>query len=257
MILDRVTITGADDSIEPADLLQLTLDFPFVEWAILISGSAGSEGRPRFPSRTWLQRFKDYVHGSSLQFQLSLHVCGRQVRQLLQGQVEQQLLEDASFFQRVQLNFHALNEKCAPEAFYKALLKFKPCQFIFQIDGSNGNEHYEAILLEDIEYGDPKLDAVPLFDVSGGAGIVPAEWPQPAYKHVNQDFLYHGYAGGLGPDTLEQQLPLIAKAAGDIRVWVDMETRVRSPDDALFDLAKVRRCLEICAPFVTQPAAAT
>lgn len=34
------------------------------------------------------------------------------------------------------------------------------------------------------------------------------------------------------------------------RIWIDMETRVRSNNDATFDLTKVRRCLEIAAPFV-------
>ena len=31
-ILDRVTITGADDSVRPTDLLELSREFPFVEW---------------------------------------------------------------------------------------------------------------------------------------------------------------------------------------------------------------------------------
>ena len=32
-----VTITGADDSIQPSQLLDLQKEFPFVEWGILLS----------------------------------------------------------------------------------------------------------------------------------------------------------------------------------------------------------------------------
>ena len=37
MTLNRVTITGADDFTEPKDLVELSEEFPFVEWAILLS----------------------------------------------------------------------------------------------------------------------------------------------------------------------------------------------------------------------------
>jgi phosphoribosylanthranilate isomerase len=62
--------------------------------------------------------------------------------------------------------------------------------------------------------------------------------------------MYHGYAGGLGPDNLAHEIPRIAKAAGDARVWLDMESGVRSNNDKQFDLDKVLQCLEIAKPFV-------
>lgn len=89
------------------------------------------------------------------------------------------------------------------------------------------------------------MDAVPLFDTSGGAGIVPRVWPIPLAS-----IPYHGYAGGLGPETLERELERIAEAAGDTRVWIDMERRVRSEDDERLDLDKVRRVLALCEPLV-------
>ncbi len=56
-----------------------------------------------------------------------------------------------------------------------------------------------------------------------------------------------GYAGGLGPDNLEEQLELISAAAGDCSFWVDMEGKLRTLDETecdWFDLGKARRCLE-------------
>ena len=53
MILDRVTITGADDSIKATDLIPLSKRFPFVEWGILLSKN--NEGSFRFPTRDWIE----------------------------------------------------------------------------------------------------------------------------------------------------------------------------------------------------------
>jgi hypothetical protein len=72
--------------------------------------------------------------------------------------------------------------------------------------------------------------------------VVPSTWPAPI-PGVD----YHGYAGGLGPKTLPVELPRIAAAAGAARTWIDMESRVRSADDKLLDLHKVRACLAFAA----------
>lgn len=240
MNLDRVTITGADDSIHPQALADLSGDYPFVEWGILVSQR--STGRPRFPTHAWiaeLLRIADRVP-----MQLSLHVCGRWVRRLLVGHDE---IPDALCtpqFQRMQLNFHAENTPCDAESFLARLRDLSPRQFIFQIDGSGGNEHFDVAY----QQGTGSIDPVPLFDISGGAGILPAEWPRPAHQ---RRYTYHGYAGGLGPENLERQIPLIAAAAGATPIWIDMETRVRSPDDQEFDFEKVERCLQIAKPFIT------
>jgi hypothetical protein len=46
--LKQVTITGADDSINYHKLFDISHQFPFVEWEILLSKN--SEGYPRFPT---------------------------------------------------------------------------------------------------------------------------------------------------------------------------------------------------------------
>lgn len=259
MNLDRVTMTGADHSIRPEDLLSLSQEFPFVEWGILVSNS--STGRSRFPYYEWIIKLQEVASVHPLQ--LSLHICGRWTRDLLIGYASLPPFM-LNYFQRVQLNFHADRTKCEPDKFAKALSEISDGrQFIFQLDGALGNEHMEQVS-DSADCAGMNLDCVGLFDVSGGAGIVPREWPKPQYLYCVpgehgegvEVFEYHGYAGGLGPDTLEQELPRIAEAAGDCRIWIDMETRVRSDDDRVFDLEKVRRCLEICQPHVTQQATA-
>jgi phosphoribosylanthranilate isomerase len=76
-----------------------------------------------------------------------------------------------------------------------------------------------------------------LVDASGGRGISPVEWVRPPTdKRV-------GFAGGLGPDNLEQELPRILDVSrfGD---WIDMETGLRDDDD-WFDVERARAVLEI------------
>lgn len=225
--LDRVTITGADDSIVTGDLVLLTRQYPFVEWGILVSGNSRF-GTPRFPSGMWIQEL------STLGLPLSLHLCGRPVRDVCQGNWNGVAdCEVFGAFQRVQLNFHSYLHLITPE-FVPGCLSIDK-QIIFQCDGVN--DHLVSNAYDD------GLDAVPLYDRSGGAGVVPDDWPGAMAG------IYSGYAGGLGPDNLYEELSKIREAASE-RFWVDMETKVRSSNDRQFDLGKVRKCLEIAAYYL-------
>lgn len=236
MKLSRVTVTGADDSVAPGQLLELSRRFPFVEWGILVSKN--SMGSPRFPSSSWLQMMAaDFARKDA---QLSLHLCGTWLRNLLLGVVPP-LTPIAPVFQRMQLNFHGERQNIGT-GFEEALAAMGIPEIIFQIDGNMGQEiiaHVEG-------NGRQTFKCVPLFDLSHGAGVLPADWPKPF------DFdTFHGYAGGLGPDNLEEQIQKIGEAAGDAPFWIDMETKVRSGvGGGYFDLEKVERCLEIAARFV-------
>lgn len=244
MKLDRVTITGADDRTPISALVELTEAFPFVEWGILVSKS--SEGGPRFPTREWIEKFVvemdvlDRARGRNAW--LSMHICGFWVRRMLQGIDTEELYQFRSFprFQRYQLNFHAEVHRMDWPAFEKLADRyFFNRQLIFQMDGTN-----EALFVRATQHN---LNVAPLFDRSGGDGVTPQNWPAPFMPNV-----YQGYAGGLGPINLPTELPRIAEAAGDARVWIDMERNVRSEDDRDLDLQKVRAVLEYCAPYVVQ-----
>ena len=89
------------------------------------------------------------------------------------------------------------------------------------------------------------LNAVALFDHSGGKGRVPRHWTPIPHQEV-----FTGYAGGLGPDNLADELKRIHDAVGEATIWIDLETKVRSDDDKVFDLDKVRRCYDIARPYV-------
>lgn len=246
MILDRVTMTGADDSVCPEQLLDISAEYPFVEWGILVSES--QTGRRRFPSRDWM---RDLIHlanglGDGWGFKLSLHICGKWVRNICKGDFS--ILDEVlpggaghklwGCFQRVQLNFHAYEHLIDDPAFTESLRRH--CdgkQVIFQCDGVN--DHLASAAYDD------GIDAVPLYDRSGGAGVLPGEWPNGLAG------IYCGYAGGLSPENVAEQIPLIEQAAVDRRIWIDAETHVRTPDDREFDLQRVVTFLHAAHPFVT------
>ncbi len=249
MPLRQVTITGADDSIEPNELVDLTKHFPFVEWGILLSSS--QMGGNRFPSHKWLTELHR-VYCKFPHMAVSFHVCGSWVRDICAGNWTPLFANIGKILdcaKRVQLNFHAykhlLTENFVP-AFLKQC-KAQDWQMIFQCDGVND------YLVSSACRDGAGFNIVPLYDKSGGAGVVPSEWPVSmagslgSYPRI---YSYSGYAGGLGSDNLAVEIPKIAEAAQGGAYWIDMETKVRSDHDHQFDLKAVYSCLEISSQFV-------
>jgi hypothetical protein len=86
-----------------------------------------------------------------------------------------------------------------------------------------------------------------LFDRSHGTGVLSGTWPAP-YRTIAT-----GYAGGLGPDNLQEQLDRINRVVPvNVPIWVDMETKLRSPDNLTFDLDKCQRVVEITERWIKE-----
>lgn len=246
-MLDRVTITGADDSVDPSHLFELAAEFPFVEWGLLFS-LRREERKPRWPTLSWLDCLFDLARGRSDTPRFSLHLCGPALIRFLEGSptlfsgaresVPGGLLQ---LCRRVQLNTHGEPtgwSQTSMAAMWRERLPMT--EVICQIDGGVGSS-----ILRDLE--DNSVDAFPFHDLSHGAGVLPESWPSVA------DRAYVGFGGGLGPDNLEKQIRLIAEAASGATHWIDMETRVRTRvglEQDYLDLKKVLRCLEIARPYI-------
>lgn len=227
MKINKVTMTGADDSISPNDLFEISNKYPFVEWGILVSRN--SQGKSRFPSLDWMNKLSELNKGKLL---LSCHVCGTYVKEVLMGsdRFTSELGNIWNDFQRVQINTHGLKHQFERSAI-TALKKFNK-EIIFQFDGAN-----RPILDHAISEG---VNCSTLFDMSHGAGVLPKEWLVPV------DGVRCGYAGGLSPENVVQQIKLIESKVGDYELWIDMETQIRSDFDRQFDLEKVISVLESC-----------
>jgi hypothetical protein len=235
-MLTRVTITGADDQVFPRDLVSLSETFPFVEWGILYSEKR--MGQPRYPSARWLSDMPDVP--------MSLHLCGEAARSVLGGSpfVLEVLLRAGGLLDRgvevarIQVNGY---EPPSP-GLVSVAAGWETTTFILQVR-EPGLLHPAAAdaLAAGPSYSHFPLDTTSiLFDPSGGRGERPAAWPLPP------EGVPMGYAGGITPDNVVETLESIGHIAAPF--WIDMESGVRTDDR--FDLGKVRRVLELCAPYV-------
>lgn len=232
MKISTITFTGADDRTDQSVMQAISDEFPRVEWGILFS--RGNRGMSRYPKLSWLAELIKTHPG----IHLSAHLCGQYVRDLLAGDFGQFDMDWSSSFKRIQVNFHGIKvDDTQAEAFLGGLASYDQThEWILQMDGVNENIYWAA-----------KAQAIrvfPLFDLSGGDGVTPDTWPTPT-----ADFC--GYAGGLGPHNLEEQLKKIEGIVdSDDPIWIDFETWVRNDKDE-FCFDRIRQCLEIARPYMS------
>jgi hypothetical protein len=217
MSLELVSLTGADDCVAPESLAALSEQYPFAEWAILFFPE--KEGTPRNPSGVWREKF--------LALKLpytAAHLCGTQVfRELLDPEMAPSLIADLSRYRRIQLNINARRPEFTDEevlAIYRTLHQ-AGMRLILQHHAAS-DQVIERFLREVADNDVEALKRIDiLFDASKGAGQRPDSWPAP-----HQFNLFCGYAGGLGPDVLDAELPRIkaavaqAQSRRDLPYWL-------------------------------------
>lgn len=233
----QVTLTGADDSVEHADLLKLGARFPQAEWAVLVSSSR--KFTPRYPSGSWMW---ELMNECGRRIRLAAHLCGDDARRIFSGDCGW-LNGWNNTFQRIQLNGYSSTRSTADLYIVRAAIENPQLKFILQV--SNAAALERAI---ELSYVVPNVEA--LFDLSGGRGIPLTEYPPPPGK------LRLGYAGGIGLHNLEEVLGKISampSMLGD--TWVDMESSLRSGTAGeRFDLAKCEEVLKKAEQFAAKSA---
>lgn len=245
--LNRVTITGLD-FVAPATVKSLSERYPFVEWGILFHPNRA--GSSRYPSNSWLQVvykvFRENHSSRSINF--SAHICGKFVRDICQGNwtfftASQQYLD---MFSRIQLNFSPyvddiVSSEEKTEAFLKGLddprLHFR--SLILQL---NSKESVSPIVDKCLENN---IDVCVLNDASGGKGVCPENWNIPIVNSVRQ-----GFAGGLTPENLNEQLEKLSELNLEFNPWIDVESGVRNGQDCM-SLEKVDNFLSIAKDWVS------
>ena len=233
MKLKYVTLTGADDRTDAAKMAELSKRFSFVEWAILFSQAKSKV--PRYPSYDWVVNALPVLAGTNL----SAHLCGKWVDDANNGRIT--FLDDDdmdSAFGRIQFNM-------AREKLQKILNWVQPALFWNCVVNKplilGGPYQKYKIRIPTDKYR--QVGVSPLFDCSGGRGILADEWPPLALDEYGKPLLC-GYAGGLNPDNIEQELIKIEAVVGDAEIWIDMESGIRNSKDEL-DLEKCEMVLAI------------
>ncbi len=222
MRLTRVTITGADNGVSPHALADLSHEYPFVEWGILISRNR--YGDPRYPTGIWLSQLEKL--GDAPRF--SVHLCGDYARRAMGGDFTHR-----GPARRIQLNgfsdYILPCLLCAEEN--------QATEFILQCNTLEAIERAERF----VEIGGLR-NVTALWDLSGGEGKQIENWPLPLGP------LRIGYAGGLNETNIVRIAERIIGAREPHDFWLDLESGARTDDK--FDLDKVRRILELAKPFV-------
>lgn len=242
----KVTITGADDAVKPSHLLELSREYPFLEWGILFSETR--VGSPRYPSKQWITRLDRLNETtrtilpiiqcwSEPQMHLSAHLCGS-VARIARVPAWRHDTEDGRLisFDRMQINgFSGFGDLTGPE-------KGAPPNLVRE--GILQCRDFDRLRRTIVEAGEVRGRCSVLFDASGGRGISPESWPtKSAFALGSRVDL--GYAGGIGPDNVQQVLDQIREANGGelpFGTWIDMESGARDGNDR-FSLDKVESVL--------------
>lgn len=234
MKLTRVTITGADDSVNPRELVRLSARYPWVEWGILLSESR--QGRePRYPSAAWQRELSIHTEGGAA-VSLAGHLCGDLARAVLAGNMGPPA---HSIYRRTQLNgFAKVWPTTGVLAIGRALARWMEVECILQVE-----DLVSQFAAGDVAKLAPNISA--LWDQSAGRGITGAT---AAYQPARG--MRMGYAGGIGPDNVTQVLRELTAVPGDASFWIDMESKVRSADGRAFHLHAVASVLEQAEPFI-------
>ncbi len=231
MKLTRVTISGADDKVPHEALIDLSAEFPFVEWGLLLSRTR--QGSPRYPSANWLLRFKADEHCA-----ISHHLCGAMAREAMSGKhptrLTPELAEVRDFghrAQRAQLN--GFSDYVLPGLLIAERLDM---QIILQCSTLQAVERAE-------KFAEVHSNVTALWDKSGGTGKLMDSWPLPLGE------LRIGYAGGIDEHSVVDLLKKLTGNREPHDFWIDLESGARTTKDE-FDLGKVRRVLELASAFV-------
>lgn len=238
MHLTHCTLTGVDAQTDLLEMVAMSVEHPIAEWGFLYSPKR--QGQPgRYPSVAMLDKSFSELPAH---VRVALHVCGQGTSDLLAGDatVSRLVAMVGERSGRVQLNFNQTRKPIDLDVLSGFLEAKSALQVITQ--HNDANSHVLPAL-------QGAGNHAVLFDSSGGKGILAGQWPQ-ALNGVSC-----GYAGGLGCNNLDEQLELIAVAAGSASTWIDMEGSLRktdSDDHDWFSLEHCADCLSIASERISR-----
>lgn len=218
-----VTITGIDRHTDLRRAKQLCARFP-LEFALL--GDPQREGlNLRVPEPDFAAELAQYFAPR----ELAVHLCGTYSAQAKELEIANlDALFGFAAVDRVQVNAPAYSGDNID-----ALKQF-------------GRETNCTIILQNTWRQIPFVEGI-LFldDQSAGRGQVPDHRavPNPKYTACHAPVMV-GYAGGLAPDNLAEELAIINASNPSVPYWIDAASGVRDTDNRL-DLDLVERFLEV------------
>ncbi|CAD7946458.1 unnamed protein product [Amoebophrya sp. A25] len=297
--LSVVGFCGVDDSVCIQTVCELSQEYSFIEWGVLLHPER--QGKPRYASIQWLHRLRDEVErrqqkalcikskdqvatrgsnmagpwssslgknkSTSYSIRLAAHLGGDYCLQALRGEggfIKNTLVEQLGFT-RIQLNPTKPNGVSETslrkylESFRQLAVSMPDIQFILQVNRQTKDLAFPLM-------DDPLPNLAFLYDSSMGCGRTPSRRPVP----IGHPGVHIGYAGGLGPHNLRDELRKITTAVMNSQqrgagcefinalangmdlpqmepqertIWIDMESSLRRVDpEAKTDVFDIDQC---------------
>ena len=222
MKLSTITLSGANEFTDMKALLNLCEKYPLAEIGIQVSGEKAAFGMARY---WWIWALSLYVTPFT---KLALHLNKDWVEAFCAGKLPKELETFLSFrhdngepiFSRVQLNFKIGRDPKPDFMMLENMIKQHGRQrFIFSYNDAN------ALFINNFHARNGAIfDCV--YDESFGEGILPKFRKSPAFGDVLQ-----GYAGGLSPENVAEELNKIAKVLPEkAQFYLDAEGRLKGED---------------------------
>jgi len=235
--LQKITVTGADDQVSVEALWALQQVYPKLEFGLLITQNY-REVRPRYPSRSWLQRLVEEP------LNLSVHLCGQVVRELIDYKSgEPPLIQELKWLwpkvQRIQWNVGDFDTNFLGIRITDFIERpeIRGKELIVQVTPTK--QYRRELAVKAVNMQDSRPEVGLLYDASGGRGLRPDVWPKPdlKIKHI-------GFAGGLNPENLAENLGMIQLQCRDHAFNIDVESGIRDESDK-WDFGKVHDFVQV------------
>jgi phosphoribosylanthranilate isomerase len=202
--LKSVSFIGLDEHTDISRCFELASNYP-IEWGFLYGSEPGTA--PRYPSEQFIIDVSQLTNQTNIK--QSLHLCGNKARDFQKGVASTWY----DVFDRFQINL--LDKHYDFKALETMQTVFPKVEFVIQHRTSKQPTHCFT----------------PLFDASGGRGVVVDSYPD--FSKV----AHMGFAGGITPENV---LEVNAKVTAN-SYYLDMESGIRTND--WLDLDK---CESIC-----------
>lgn len=271
---------GADDTISPEFMQLLSTHYTWIEWGVLFRPDL--EGTPRYASAEWVERLVKVNRECGSFMRLAGHLCKSRCQDILAGDYSFAKTLANKGFGRLQINATAANGVVVdPSRIDEYVANIRACilavpeiEWIIQAN-TETKPIWERLVIPvtktvAVSGSTSTIVSLPsnmslLFDASCGKGELASSYPEPLRVNTNASTnlggeggasgviqIPCGYAGGIGPTTIEGVLQNVAKAAKGTRVWIDMESSLRTlvlqkgsaePVD-VFDINKCFECVQ-------------
>lgn len=235
MILRYITCSDPREDTPVNDILELSQFTPNTEIAVQAHPSKMSFDMPRYKWFTQILKESLYMPTApNIAVHINMDWCDKFCRGILAPELIDMFFlsryDGTPVIRRWQININGSKTKKFQTDNIAALLTNSPNrEFIFQYAAPEYHRMHK------LDKTGAKFSV--LYDTSGGTGKSTRNWRTPLFESHPQ-----GYAGGLSPENVVENLNKIAKVAGDrTDIWIDAESKLKIPGTKTFDINRAKQ----------------